>query len=76
MNCPYCGKPLTEGYLTIPARTSLFWTLEKSNIWNAPATLEGSMRLDKDSLQNLLTGTSIPARQCAACKKIILDFEP
>lgn len=75
MNCPYCGKPMTEGYLTLPARSSLFWTLEKSSPWNAPATAEGTMRLDRDSLRNYLAGCSMPAHQCAACKKIIFDFE-
>ena len=68
MNCPYCGKEMTPGY--IQCRDGVYWTPKKQLI----AALSGFGR-GYTPLENGDDGpTAVLAHKCADCKKVVIDY--
>lgn len=68
MNCPFCGKAMSEGYL--PA-SSLEW-VPKGNVPRLTYPKDRSLgfRVGKHSFSNL---KKQPAWYCAFCNRIVID---
>lgn len=67
MNCPQCGKPMREGFVSAGGYRIL-WTPKdrRFSAWSG----EGDVVLQKLSL----AGKTIPAHLCETCRKVILSY--
>ena len=72
MKCPYCGTEMEQGL--IQCRDGVSWQKKERLV----AALSG---LSKDSVilartqGSLFSGAAAIAHHCAACKKIVIDYE-
>ncbi|MBR3998723.1 MAG: hypothetical protein IKI93_10325 [Clostridia bacterium] len=64
MNCPYCGKEMTKGYLS--SRDPLTWRTKKS----ALPVLDP---LAKDAVILAGSGTVLVVHRCEECRKFVID---
>jgi len=65
MNCPYCGKPMEEGYLS--SKTPVFWSEEVSG--QPIPTRRGDVMLGK------MLGLLRPkAHLCRECETVIVKY--
>lgn len=70
MNCPYCNKTLTEGYIYSPR--TLSWTPQPLKTFSeASFQKEGNVILSETGI---LTPAKIVAYHCPSCKKIIISY--
>ncbi|MBE6037010.1 MAG: hypothetical protein E7223_05300 [Clostridiales bacterium] len=67
MNCPYCGKEMTKGWVQ-SARKVLFTTTKKEG------TFIIGNRNDVVLTANNFVGPSCAAYLCDTCKKVIIDY--
>lgn len=68
--CPYCGKPLVQGYMQSPRPIS--WLPKKLKRFTNTGFLEnGAVVLSQGKP---LAAPCAIAYHCAACKKVILDY--
>ena len=69
MNCPFCGKEMTLGY--IQCRDGVYWT-EKKQLISALSVLgKGCTPLANGAAPN--SGT-VFAYKCEDCKKVVIDY--
>lgn len=67
MNCPQCGKPMREGYVSAGGYRIL-WTPKERRFSACPQAED--VVLQKMSF----TGKTIPACLCETCRKVILSY--
>ena len=68
MNCPYCQKEMTLGY--IQCRDGVTWTPSRQPVAALSALGRGSVSLSNGAADNSRT---VYAYRCADCQKVIID---
>ena len=71
MQCPFCGAPMENGALDA-GRGPLQYINRKHN--RIVSFFCDTMNGEIDLADNWSGSARIPARKCAACKKIIIDY--
>ena len=67
-NCPYCGRPLIEGF--IQSSHQIYFNYGKKRVFAS-----GDLKSKCISSLGVLKAPSVKAAYCQLCKKIILDLE-
>lgn len=70
MNCPYCDKEMTLGY--IQCRDGVNWTLKKQLVAALSCFGKECTSLANGAAYN---SSAVYAYKCGDCKKVIIDYD-
>ena len=80
MNCPYCGKPMEEGEISITGGCGTIYWVSKGytdKYWSKTTQLPRTIKKEGGfiiSAQTSNISEPLVAYQCPQCKKIIISY--
>ena len=70
MECPFCHKEMKEGFVRATGSGGICWINEEVN-YGAPRSADGFFQIGKAPY---LKGDCLPAFNCGACQRILIDY--